>query len=75
MSYVNKKNKTAAEIGMLPRLELFPATVTREELFAKIDALNADANVHGILVQAPLPKHLDEIETLRRRLSARDEPL
>jgi methylenetetrahydrofolate dehydrogenase (NADP+) / methenyltetrahydrofolate cyclohydrolase len=66
VSYVNKKNKTAAEIGMLTRLELFPATVTREELFAKIDALNADPSVHGILVQSPLPKHIDEVETFRR---------
>lgn len=72
VSYVNKKNKTAAEIGMRTRLELFPDTVTREELFAKIDALNADPEVHGILVQAPLPKHIDEIETFRRVHPAKD---
>jgi methylenetetrahydrofolate dehydrogenase (NADP+)/methenyltetrahydrofolate cyclohydrolase len=72
ISYVNKKNKTAAEIGMVPRLELFPADVTRETLFAAIDALNADASVHGILVQSPLPGHIDEIETFRRVAPGKD---
>ncbi len=72
VSYVNKKNRTAAEIGMLTRLELLPETVSRDELFAKIDALNADPAVHGILMQAPLPRHIDEIETFRRVHPAKD---
>jgi methylenetetrahydrofolate dehydrogenase (NADP+)/methenyltetrahydrofolate cyclohydrolase len=66
VSYVNKKNKTASEIGMGTRLELLPKDVSREGLYAVIDALNADPAVHGILIQAPLPDHLDETEAFRR---------
>jgi methylenetetrahydrofolate dehydrogenase (NADP+)/methenyltetrahydrofolate cyclohydrolase len=66
VSYVNKKNKIAAEIGMTPKLELLPPDVSKEDLFAKIDELNADSSVHGILIQAPLPSHIDEVETFRR---------
>ena len=66
VSYVAKKEKTAAEVGMKASLRLFPETVSKEELFACLDALNADASVHGILVQAPLPKHLPETEVFNR---------
>jgi methylenetetrahydrofolate dehydrogenase (NADP+)/methenyltetrahydrofolate cyclohydrolase len=66
VSYVNKKNKTASEIGMITRLELLPQDVSRERLYAVIDAFNADPAVHGILIQAPLPDHLDETEAFRR---------
>ena len=66
VSYVAKKEKTAAEVGMKASLKLFPESVSKEELFACLDALNADASVHGILVQAPLPKHLPETEVFNR---------
>jgi len=66
VSYVNKKQATAAEIGMLASTKVFPENVTKEELFAHLDALNADPSVHGILVQAPLPKHLPETEVFNR---------
>lgn len=66
VSYVRKKEKTAARIGIGSQLHLFPADVSRETLFERIDALNADPQVSGILVQAPLPKHLDETETFNR---------
>lgn len=66
VSYVNKKNKTASEIGMGTRLELLPQDVAAERLYAVIDRLNADPAVHGILIQAPLPSHLDELEAFRR---------
>ncbi|MDR2512902.1 MAG: bifunctional methylenetetrahydrofolate dehydrogenase/methenyltetrahydrofolate cyclohydrolase FolD [Puniceicoccales bacterium] len=59
VSYVNKKQKTSEELGMKSSLHLFREDVSQEELFAQLDALNADATVHGILVQAPLPAHLD----------------
>ena len=65
VSYVNKKNKTAAEIGMQTRLVLLPEAVSREDLFQAIDDLNGDAAIHGILIQSPLPPHLDEIEAFR----------
>ena len=66
VSYVSKKQKTAAEIGMKSTLKLFPETVSQEELEATIDELNADASVHGILIQAPLPKHICETEIFNR---------
>lgn len=66
VSYVNKKQVTAAELGMKASIKIFPESVSKEELFAHLDALNADAAVHGILVQAPLPKHLPETEVFNR---------
>lgn len=66
VSYVNKKNRTAAEIGMLTRLETFPDTATKEEVFACIDRLNEDPEVDGILVQAPLPPQINDVEAFCR---------
>lgn len=62
VSYVKKKQKTAASIGMESRIQVFPEDVTREELLTFIEALNGASDVHGILIQAPLPKHLSETE-------------
>lgn len=64
--YVNKKQKVAAEIGVTSNLHVLPEDVSREELLSLIDRLNADASVHGILVQAPLPGHLSEREVFNR---------
>lgn len=64
--YVRSKQKTAEKIGIESRLKVLPETITQDELFAEIDALNADPKVHGILVQAPLPDHLDERATFNR---------
>lgn len=66
VSYVKKKEKTAAEIGVTSRIILPPLTISQAELFALIDSLNADPGVDGILVQSPLPKHLDEVAVFRR---------
>jgi len=60
VSYVAKKQKTAAQVGLKSRLELFPDSLTQAELLAKIDLLNRDPEVDGILVQSPLPKHMHE---------------
>jgi methylenetetrahydrofolate dehydrogenase (NADP+)/methenyltetrahydrofolate cyclohydrolase len=60
ISYVRKKEKTAASIGIKSRLEVLPEKITQEELLEKITKLNLDDEVHGILVQAPLPSHIDE---------------
>ncbi|QNH55190.1 bifunctional methylenetetrahydrofolate dehydrogenase/methenyltetrahydrofolate cyclohydrolase FolD [Selenomonas timonae] len=63
--YVRNKQKTCAELDILSDHIALPAETTREDLLARIDALNADASVHGILVQLPLPAalaaHEDEI--------------
>ncbi len=66
VSYVRKKEKTAARIGIDSQLHLLPEDVTEAALFETIDTLNADPKVNGILIQAPLPKHLDETKTFNR---------
>ncbi len=66
VSYVKKKEQTAAEIGIEGRLILPPVTITQAELLAEVDRLNADENVDGILVQSPLPAGLDEREIFGR---------
>lgn len=66
VSYVKKKEKTAADIGVTSRVILPPVTISQDELFNLIDELNADPGVDGILVQSPLPKHIDEVAVFRR---------
>ena len=58
--YVRNKVKACEDTGMHSVLERWPATMTEAELLARVDALNADATIHGILVQLPLPKHIDD---------------
>lgn len=72
ISYVTKKQKTSAEIGIESRLILPPATISQEELFALVDQLNADATVDGILVQSPLPKHINEVAVFGRIAAHKD---
>ncbi|MDR0534899.1 MAG: bifunctional 5,10-methylene-tetrahydrofolate dehydrogenase/5,10-methylene-tetrahydrofolate cyclohydrolase [Puniceicoccales bacterium] len=72
VSYVNKKQKTAAAAGIRSSLRLFPEETSRETLLACIDGLNADPDVHGILVQAPLPPQFDEREVFNRITPAKD---
>lgn len=72
VSYVKKKEKTAAEIGIESRIILHPISITQDELFNILDDLNADPTVDGILVQAPLPKHIDEVAVFRRVSAAKD---
>jgi len=64
VSYVTGKQKALAEVGMVDRSVHLPETTTQEELLELIAKLNADASVHGILVQLPLPKHIDEEKVL-----------
>jgi methylenetetrahydrofolate dehydrogenase (NADP+) / methenyltetrahydrofolate cyclohydrolase len=59
-TYVNSKQKTARELGMHNVLIEYPVSITEQELLAKIDELNHDENIHGILVQLPLPGHISE---------------
>jgi len=57
--YVRNKGRRTVEAGMKSFEYLLPADVSQEELLARIARLNADKSVHGILVQLPLPKHID----------------
>ncbi len=64
MSYVNMKEKTCAELGILSRKHKFDADYPETELLALIDSLNRDPAIHGILVQVPLPDHINEEKIL-----------
>lgn len=72
VSYVRKKQKTAERIGIESRLLRFPENVDAATLFATIDRLNADSEVHGILVQAPLPDPIDETAAFNRVVPEKD---
>lgn len=72
VSYVRKKEKTAAEIGVTSRILLPPISITQDELCQLIDELNADPTVDGILVQSPLPKHIDDLAIFRRVAPEKD---
>ena len=66
VSYVNKKSKTASEIGIESHTTILPIETTQDELFTLIDEYNARADIHGILIQAPLPSHISETATFNR---------
>lgn len=59
-TYVRNKQKACAEVGMNSWLHRLPATASQADLLAIVARLNDDPAVHGILVQLPLPKHMDE---------------
>ena len=60
LSYVKGKHKDCAECGIVSENIAMADTITQEELLAEIERLNKDETVHGILVQLPLPAHIDE---------------
>lgn len=65
-SYVRSKGRACEEAGILSRTLLLPATTPESELLALIDRLNADPEIHGILVQLPLPKQVSTERVLLR---------
>lgn len=58
--YVRNKRRACEEVGFYSEAYELPESTTQEELNTLVDKLNADDNIHGILCQLPLPKHLDE---------------
>ena len=62
--YVRNKRRACDEVGFYSESYELPANTTQEELEALVDKLNKDDKIHGILVQLPLPKHLDETRVL-----------
>lgn len=62
--YVRNKRKACDEVGFYSESYELPAETTQEELEILVDKLNNDDKIHGILVQLPLPKHLDETRVL-----------
>ena len=64
-AYVRSKDKMCRELGLYSlKLEL-PASTTQSELLSRVEQLNRDASIHGILVQSPPPKHIDEATIVR----------
>jgi methylenetetrahydrofolate dehydrogenase (NADP+) / methenyltetrahydrofolate cyclohydrolase len=70
--YVGAKGKATEEAGMYSLTIRLPADTPQSELLARVDALNADPKVHGILVQMPLPKQIDPDTVIRRIQPTKD---
>ena len=70
--YVGRKEKACAELGIFSETRVLPETTTESGLLALITELNADRRLHGILVQAPLPKHISESKIYSSVLPAKD---
>ena len=70
--YVKNKGLGCAQVGMHSVTIRLPKTTTQQELETQIDQLNGDASIHGILVQLPLPKGLDEAAALARIAPEKD---
>jgi len=70
--YVRNKVKACQDAGLHSVLEKYDATMTEAELLARVDALNNDPAIHGILVQLPLPDHIDDHKVIEAISPAKD---
>lgn len=70
--YVGMKEKTSARLGIFSETHVLPESTTEAELLALLARLNADVRVHGILVQAPVPKHINAARVYATVLPAKD---
>ena len=70
--YVGNKIKACEDIGFKSVLEQYPATLTEAELLQRVQALNQDLSIHGILVQLPLPEHIDGQKVIEAISPAKD---
>ncbi|HZN46058.1 MAG TPA: bifunctional methylenetetrahydrofolate dehydrogenase/methenyltetrahydrofolate cyclohydrolase FolD [Ramlibacter sp.] len=70
--YVKHKAADSEQTGLKATLERYPATLSEAELLARIHALNADPSVHGILVQLPIPRHMDTHKVIETISPAKD---
>ena len=71
-TYVRNKVKACADAGVHSVLEKYDAAMTEAQLLARLDALNADPAIHGILVQMPLPRHISPHKVIERISTAKD---
>lgn len=71
-SYVRSKEKACQKVGISSVVHRLPDSVKQKELIDLVKKLNADSGVHGILVQLPLPKHIDELSVIDSVLPAKD---
>ena len=70
--YVRNKVKACEDSGVHSVLERYPATLSETDLLARVDALNKDPAIHGILVQLPLPAHIDSQKVIEAISPAKD---
>ncbi|MBS0506213.1 MAG: bifunctional methylenetetrahydrofolate dehydrogenase/methenyltetrahydrofolate cyclohydrolase FolD [Proteobacteria bacterium] len=70
--YVRNKVKACEDVGFHSVLEKYDATMTEAELLARVEALNNDPAIQGILVQLPLPKHIDDHKVIEAISPAKD---
>jgi methylenetetrahydrofolate dehydrogenase (NADP+)/methenyltetrahydrofolate cyclohydrolase len=70
--YVRNKVKACEDAGLHSVLEKYEATMTEADLLARVEALNNDASIHGILVQLPLPAHIDAQKVIEAISPAKD---
>ncbi|HLO12238.1 MAG TPA: bifunctional methylenetetrahydrofolate dehydrogenase/methenyltetrahydrofolate cyclohydrolase FolD [Pseudoneobacillus sp.] len=71
-TYVKSKEKTCVELGMNSVLIELPETVSEDDLLSKIEELNQDSSIHGILIQLPLPKHINETKVIETIIPEKD---
>ena len=65
-TYVKNKQKACADVGIITKDHRLPESFSQQEMNSLVDLLNKDDSVHGILIQLPLPKQLDEFSTISR---------
>ncbi|MDB9699578.1 bifunctional methylenetetrahydrofolate dehydrogenase/methenyltetrahydrofolate cyclohydrolase [Candidatus Pelagibacter sp.] len=70
--YVRNKEKSANEVGLKSEVIRYPGTVEEKTVLEKIEELNKDQNISGILVQLPLPKHIDKQKVIETILPGKD---
>jgi methylenetetrahydrofolate dehydrogenase (NADP+)/methenyltetrahydrofolate cyclohydrolase len=70
--YIRLKHKAAAEVGMVARDVRLASQTTEDELLAEVEQLNADETIDGLLVQLPLPDHIDEARIIRAIAPVKD---
>jgi methylenetetrahydrofolate dehydrogenase (NADP+)/methenyltetrahydrofolate cyclohydrolase len=70
--YIRRKHEAAQEVGIRSDDRRLPADISQEELIAVVEELNDDDSIDGVLVQSPLPKHLDEAMTIEALDPAKD---
>ena len=71
-TYVKMKKNTSAEVGIYSVVHEFPETISEKELLSTIDMINENPNIHGLLIQLPLPKHIDTTKILERVSPSKD---
>ena len=72
VAYVNMKKKASEKIGIISEIVNYDESVTQKELLEKIQELNQDTDTHGMMVQLPIPNHLDTYEITNSISSIKD---